>query len=118
MDRFKSPAIENDRHLLTVMTYGDLNSYRAGKVEHPKDEKWSSYQHYAYGKEDPLIVDAPSYLALGLTPETRQKIYCEMVAALVSQPRDINISHTYFIGDPDWVIEKYRELKSRSRPPI
>jgi putative transposase len=112
MDRFKSPRIENDSHMLTVMTYIDLNPYRAGKVKHPRDNEWSSFFYYAYGKEDNLITPAPSYLVLGETDATRQKAYREMVVALIKQPRDMNISHTYFIGNPDWVIAKYRELKS------
>lgn len=111
MDRFRSPCIEDDRHLLTVMTYGDLNPCRAGKVKHPKTYKWSSFRYYAYGEKDPLITPAPSYLALGASKEARQAAYREMVDALIEHPRDINISHTYFIGNPDWVTMKYCELK-------
>lgn len=112
MDRFKSPRIENDRHLLTVMTYIDLNPCRAGKVKHPKENEWSSFAYYAYGLDDKLITPAPSYVALGNTNATRQKAYREMVIALLNQPREINISDTYFIGNPDWVIAKYKELKT------
>lgn len=112
MDRFKSPQIEDDRHLLTVMTYIDLNPYRAGKVKHPKNNDWSSFAYYAYGKEDKLITPAPSYLALAEADATRQKVYREMIGALIEQPREINISSTYFIGNPDWVISKYRELRA------
>lgn len=111
MDRFKSPNIENDKHLLTVMTYGDLNPCRAKIVGHPKDYRWSTFKYYAYGKKDPLITPAPSYLALASIPEERQLIYREMVEALIKGFQTLNISHTYFIGDPDWVIKKYRELK-------
>jgi hypothetical protein len=59
-----------------------------------------------------LITPAPSYLALGNTSTTRQGVYREMVDALIDQPRKINISNVYFIGNPDWVIAKYKELKS------
>lgn len=119
MDRFKSPQIKDDGHLLNVIVYIDLNPYRAGKVEHPKDNEWSSFAYYAYGKEDALITPAPSYLALGNTDATRQKIYREMVNSLLVQPRAVNISQTYFIGDPDWVTAKYKELKaSISQVPI
>lgn len=114
MDRFKSPQIQDDRHLLTVMTYMDLNPYRAGKVKHPKNNDWSSFNYYAYGNEDELITPAPSYLALGETSTTRQKIYREMVETLMTQKRELNISDTYFIGNPDWVIKKYKEMKSSS----
>jgi putative transposase len=116
MDRFKSPRIEDDGHLLNVITYIDLNPYRAGKVKHPKDNEWSSFAYYAYGKKDALITSAPSYLALGKTETARQKTYLEMVNALLEQPRAINISQTYFIGNPDWVITKYKELKAPLLP--
>ena len=58
MDRFKSPRIQDDRHMLTVMTYSDLNGVRAGKDKSPEESKWSSYAYYAYGKVDPLITPA------------------------------------------------------------
>lgn len=112
MGRFKSPKIESDEHMLNAMVYSNLNHYRAGKVKHPKDNKWSSYSYYAYGKEDPLITPSPSYEGLGSTPEARQEAYRNMVEALLEHPVELNISHTYFIGNPDWVIAKYKELKS------
>ena len=68
--RMKSPMIQpgaNGRHVLTVMRYGDLNPVRAGMVPSPKDYKWSSYRHYAYGDSNDLIEDEPEYLALGRT---------------------------------------------------
>lgn len=111
MDRFKSPRIESDGHMLKVMSYSDLNQYRAGKVKHPKHNKWSSYQYYAYGKKDPLITPSPSYLALGNTDAEQQHAYRCMVESLIENADTINISHTYFIGDPEWVIKKYMELR-------
>jgi len=119
MDRFKSPQIQNDEHLLTVMTYIDLNPYRAGKVKHPRGNEWSSFNYYAQGTEDELITPAPSYLALGETDAARQKIYREMVSELMLNKKKLEISHTYFIGNPEWVIKKYHEMKSSliSKPP-
>lgn len=113
MDRFKSPVIESDEHLLKVMAYIDLNQHRAKKVSHPCRNKWSSYGYYAYGRADPLITPAPSYLALGRTPMERRCEYRAIVAALMKHREMMNISHTSFIGNPDWVIGKYRELCSR-----
>ncbi len=110
MDRFKSPLVESDEHMLCVMAYGNLNQHRAGKVDHPRKNDWSSYRYYAYGEKDELITPAPSYLALGRTPQERQREYRGIVAALMEQRRLMNISHTYYIGNPDWVIERYREL--------
>jgi putative transposase len=112
MDRFKSPRIESDDHMLRATGYVDLNQVRAGKVKHPRQNKWSSYMYYAYGRPDPLITPSPSYLALGPTDEVRQEVYRGMVEALIAHPIKMNISHTYFIGNPDWVITKYQELKA------
>lgn len=113
MDRFKSPVIESDQHMLTAMAYIDLNQHRAGKVLHPRKNDWSSYRYYAYGKADPLITPSPSYLALGRNTLERQREYRAIVEALMAHRRKLNISHTHFIGDPNWVLQKYRELCER-----
>lgn len=113
MDRFKSPQIESDKHMLTAMAYVDLNQHRAKKVKRPEDNDWSSYKYYAYGKDDPLLTPSPSYLDLGRTPEERQLEYRNIVAALIEHRALLNISHTHFIGNPEWVLKKYRELCER-----
>jgi hypothetical protein len=61
-----------------VMRYGDLNPVRAGLVVSPKDWRWSSYRHYAFGDPDDLITDAPEYLALGRTPAERREAYRQL----------------------------------------
>jgi len=111
MDRFKSPKIESDEHMLRVMTYIDLNQYRVRKVDHPKKNRWSSYGYYAHGKKDPLITPSPSYLALSKVSERRMSIYREMVVSQLNNKAKINISNTYFIGNPEWVVRKNREYR-------
>lgn len=113
MDRFKSPVIQNDRALLAVMTYQDLNSFRARKVRHPNDYKWSSYHCYASGKADPLITPAPCYLEMGNTNTQRQSSYRNFVEAIIEQEgwKKKNHSTACFIGDPDWVFKRNLELK-------
>jgi putative transposase len=113
MDRFKSPTIESDEHMLTVMAYIDLNQQRAGKVSHPKNNQWSSYNYYAYGEPDPLITPSPSYIALADNEEERRCLYRNMVETLIAHRKPMNISHTSFIGNPAWVIKKYKELCTR-----
>ncbi|MBL7684838.1 MAG: transposase [Deltaproteobacteria bacterium] len=112
MDRFKSPRIETDRHLLEVMVYIDLNPFRVKKVKHPQDYRYSSYGYYAYGKEDALLDPPEIYLSLGKTPESRQKIYREMVESVISkdEQQKRNFSNTYFIGNPNWVFKKHKSL--------
>lgn len=113
MDRFKSPMIESDQQMLKVMAYIDLNPHRVGKVSHPRHNDWSSYGYYAYGKEDPLITPSPSYLALGRNPIERRREYRAIVEALMAHRASMNISHTYFIGNPDWVWKQYRQLSEK-----
>lgn len=112
MDRFKSPMIQTDRHLLEVMRYIDLNPRRAGKVQHPRENEFSSYRYYAYGEEDNIITPAPSYLDLGDTPIRRQEAYRILVEELLQG--DWSEKKPYssepFIGNPEWVIQKTKIL--------
>ena len=73
--RYRSIPILQESHFLQGGRYIELNSVRAGLVEHPKEDPWSSYLFYAEGKEDPLITMNPQYLDWGMTPEERQKNY-------------------------------------------
>ncbi len=113
MDRFKSPRIETDRDLLQVMTYIDLNPFRAKKVKHPKEYQYSSYGYYAYGKDDPLIDPCDTYLAMGNNPESRQKSYRELVEFVLRKDGNLkkNYSNTYFIGNPVWVLRKFQQFQ-------
>lgn len=117
MDRFKSPVIESDLHLLRVMKYIDLNPVRAKIVSNPKQYKYSSYNHYAYGAYDPLITDSPAYLNLGDNEIDRQLIYRDMVDEILKNTtvkmKKENFSTTLFIGDPKWVIENYKRVNIR-----
>lgn len=113
LDRFKSPCIQSDEALLVVMHYQDLNSWRTGKVKHPKDYYWSSYRHYSYGERDALITDAPSFLGLANTDKKRQRLYRQMVERILKEEgtRKRNYSKTRFIGDPDWVRKREQKLR-------
>lgn len=117
MDRYKSPVIQSDEALLTVMVYGDLNPQRAGKIQHPKEYRWSSYRYYAEGKADPLITPAPSYLALGNNDDDRRRQYQLMVTTVLAADADAkrDYSTTKCIGDPDWVKMRYDEIREIQR---
>jgi len=65
------------------MVYNDLNGVRAGREKTPEESNWSSYRYYAYGKEDGLIVPAPSYLALADNPKGRQSEYRAIVRSMM-----------------------------------
>lgn len=107
MERMLSPTIQPDgRHLLTVMRYGDLNPVRAGIVKGPSQWKFSSYRHYAYGQRNPLIDDAPDYLALAESPAKRrlayQSLFSQPLEAALMQKRT-DLVRLPFIGAAEWV---------------
>ncbi len=119
--RMKSPLIQpgaRGRHVLTVMRYGDLNPVRAGMVRSPKDYRWSSYRHYAFGEPDPIIADEPEYLALGRTPAQRRLAYQQLFAAPLAsslRTRRPDIVEAPFYGDSGWV---ERHLPRAIGPPV
>lgn len=123
MDRFKSPEVENNTALLKIMMYIDLNPNRARMVKHPKSYRWSSFHYYAYGKEDPLITPAPSYLELGSTNNERKKEYINLVETIIRHDwkNQATLYDKYFLGSPDWVtyrynlIKKYQKLKREEK---
>src|SRR3989338_10774874 len=84
-------------------------------VTHPKDYRWSSFHYYAYGKPDPLITPAPCYIELAPLAEERQAAYLQMVEEILKCDwKDKKpYSSTPFIGNPEWVIEKTKELKQQ-----
>jgi putative transposase len=106
MERLRSPRIQDGRHQLEVMRYGDLNPVRASLVASPKDWKWSSYRHYAFGEVDDLITDAPEYLALGRNGAERREAYRHLFASPLSKElryRRPDLVHGPFVGDQAWV---------------
>lgn len=115
IDRFKSPRINTDEDHIRVIFYGDFNQVRAKMVKHPKDWRWSSYRHYAYGEEDPLIDDAPFYTQLGRTADERHLRYRQLVNDILWDECICkqNYSAVYFIGNPIWVQRKTENLREK-----
>lgn len=53
--RFRTVVIETETHWAACGRYIELNPVRANICRQPKKFPWSSYHHYAFGKEDPLL---------------------------------------------------------------
>ncbi len=53
--RFKSPVIQNDDHLLTVLRYIEANPLRAKRSAGPSAYPWSSYRVHGLGEPDELV---------------------------------------------------------------
>jgi putative transposase len=106
MERLRSPRIQDGRHQLEVMRYGDLNPVRAGLARSPGRWRWSSFRHYAFGEPNDLITDAPEYQALGRTALSRRAAYLHLFAARLTdalRARRIDLVHGPFVGDRGWV---------------
>ena len=83
-ERPKTTQIASFSQVLNAMFYSDANPVKAGIVSHPSKYKWSSYNFYAYGIRNEFTdsLDMPeAYLALGKTPEQRQRSYRSLMTA-------------------------------------
>ncbi|MBU0664240.1 MAG: transposase [Proteobacteria bacterium] len=73
--RYKSCLVQEDRYLLELYRYIELNPVRAKIIIDPADYHWSSYQVNALGKASDLCLPHPEYLALGSDPLKRGENY-------------------------------------------
>ena len=56
-------------------------------VKNPKEYRWSSYNRYAYGKEDSLVDKQPAYQNFGRNAEERQQKYRQFVKGLLKEKK-------------------------------
>ena len=73
--RYRSFNIENESYLLECGRYIERNPVRAKLVEKSEDWLYSSYRHYAKGKNIPFISPNVVYLALSEDEGERRKLY-------------------------------------------
>ena len=77
--RFKSQLISSDSYLIQCGKYIELNPVRAAIVKNPKDYQFSSYNHYAFGKDDNLVSGDVFYEELGSNNRVRRKKYRDLI---------------------------------------
>lgn len=116
MERMSSGQVQDSRHQLAVMRYGDLNPVRAGLAKTAKAWRWSSYRHYAFGVRDDLVTDAPSYLALGASAAQRRKAYVQLFTKRETNllrvfRRDLEVAP--FIGTETWSRAQFAVCSAR-----
>ena len=100
--RFFSEIIETEEHLFNTMVYIDLNMWRAGGVDDPKDWKYGSYNVYAYGIQDDVTDLIPFYLEI--PEDKRQEWYRNIVA---DRKHTIQREHIY--------VEKYKRKNKNEK---
>jgi len=71
--RFKSPVIQDDEHLLTVLRYIEANPLRAKLVERAGEYRWSSFREHGLGQSDGLLDRVEAYESLAAQPAARRR---------------------------------------------
>lgn len=70
--RYKACLVAGDAHLLQCHRYIELNPLRAGIAADPRDYRWSSHRHNAFGEHDALI--RPHAIYRELAARTKQRL--------------------------------------------
>ncbi len=124
--RFKSPVIQSDEHLLTVLRYIEANPLRAKLVRRAEDYRWSSYRNHALGEPNALLDRVVTYEELSPYPSVRrrqwaQKVHQPMNDAQLDAVRR-SVATGLPLGSPDWVTRLSKRLhldltiRPRGRP--
>ena len=83
--RFKSPVIQNDEHLLTVLRYIEANPLRARVVKRAEQYPWMSYHVHGLGAASELVDRLITYDELSPHPKTRQRKWAQKVHAPIEE---------------------------------
>ena len=104
--RFKSPVVQDDGHLWTVLRYIEANPLRARMVADPSDYRWSSYPAHGDGRPDPLLTPLPEWSHRGRDEAHRR---AEWRRRVLADPDDAELTAIrqslctgYPFGDPAW----------------
>jgi putative transposase len=73
--RYRASVVQTEHDAVACQAYIDLNPVRARMVARPESYPWSSARHYLSEGRDPLVTDAPAYLALASTLVERIAAY-------------------------------------------
>ena len=78
-DRYKSQPVGKDAYFVQCGKYIELNPVRAGLVLKPEDYIYSSYEYYASGKPNHLVMPDPIYIEMANNDSSRQRQYREIM---------------------------------------
>jgi putative transposase len=119
--RFKSPVVQEESYLWTVLAYIEANPVRAGIVADPGDWPWSSYRAHALGADDPLLTPLPEWGDLGGDTPSRRDQWRRRMAALLTDAEVSAIRASLTtgrpFGSPAWSEETERALNPPPAPP-
>lgn len=124
--RFKSPVVQDDDHLLTVLRYIEANPLRAGLVGKAADYPWSSFIEHATARGAGLLDRVVAIEELAAEPARRRRLWSKFVhqapadEVLAALRRSVQTGLPF--GRPEWVERLGRELgldleiRPRGRP--
>jgi putative transposase len=113
--RFKSPVIQDDQHVLTVLRYIEANPLRAKLVRDAGEYAWSSYRCHGLGEANELVDPLVTYEELSPYPGVRQRKWAEKVhmplegAAEAAVRRSVQTGLPY--GERAWVERLAKRLE-------
>lgn len=124
--RFKSPVIQDDEHLLTVLRYIEANPLRARIVKDAGKYQWSSYRVHGLGEASDLLSPIVAYKELAQTPATRQRRWAAIVHRPLEESQMTGIRRSVETGLPygnaSWITRLAKKLdldltiRPRGRP--
>lgn len=124
--RFKSPVIEDDEHLLTVLRYIEANPLRAKLAKDAGKYPWSSYACHGLGVANDLLDPLAIYEGLAKTSAARQRRWHDKVHRPFEEHEAAAIQRSIATGLPygsaDWVaklsakLELPLTIRPRGRP--
>jgi putative transposase len=124
--RFKSPVVQDDDHVLTVLRYIEANPIRAGLVDRAGDYSWSSFGGHGLKRSDDLLDPVEGLERLDPDPAKRRRLWSRFVhrppdeAELAALRRSVATGLPF--GDASWVEALGRDLgldltiRPRGRP--
>jgi len=118
-DRPKTCLIESDEYSMRTIFYIHANPVKAGITKNAANYIWSTHRLYAFGKRDEFnkYVRFPRwYMALGKTPQLRQKAYRRLFDAYLREQGFIkqikqNFLNKNFFGSFLWVSDRMKKAK-------
>lgn len=111
--RFKSPVIQSDEHLLTVLRYIEANPLRARMVKRAEEYPWSSFRAHGLGETDELLDPLVIYEQLSPLAKTRQRKWAEKVHTPLDEARMAAIRRSSATGLPYGETEWVKRLAKR-----
>ena len=137
-ERYKAILVEQETYLLELIRYVHLNPIRAGLVDHPDDDHWSSHRVYAgldpkpawldthfvlqdFGKTNAEHVKAyRAFIDDGLESTARSPVFSGTEWSEVAREAwrtagaDLSVSDP-IVGSDDWTAGILKELRAKAK---